>query len=123
MVTGLRHFRISTKDLNKLLSFYRDTLGLPLQEQGPGWTSLLLGPKSQLIIQDDKDSPKPKPQQGPKPARCGFGLRVDDIDALYESLKGKMRFPLEPADEPWGARTVTGFDPDGNRVDFIQEKP
>jgi catechol 2,3-dioxygenase-like lactoylglutathione lyase family enzyme len=47
---------------------------------------------------------------------------TDDLDALYEELKGKgVVFHTPPHDEPW-ERSMTAFDPDGYAVEFAQGK-
>jgi catechol 2,3-dioxygenase-like lactoylglutathione lyase family enzyme len=47
---------------------------------------------------------------------------TDDLDALYEDLKGKgVEFHTPPHDEPW-ERSMTAFDPDGYAVEFAQGK-
>jgi len=47
---------------------------------------------------------------------------TDDLDGLYELLKGKgVVFHQPPHDEPW-ERSMTAFDPDGYAVEFAQGK-
>jgi catechol 2,3-dioxygenase-like lactoylglutathione lyase family enzyme len=47
---------------------------------------------------------------------------TDDLDGLYEELKGKgVVFHQPPHDEPW-ERSMTAFDPDGYAVEFAQGK-
>ncbi|HEX4445690.1 MAG TPA: VOC family protein [Polyangiaceae bacterium] len=47
---------------------------------------------------------------------------TDDLDGLYEELKGKgVEFHQPPHDEPW-ERSMTAFDPDGYAVEFAQGK-
>jgi catechol 2,3-dioxygenase-like lactoylglutathione lyase family enzyme len=49
-------------------------------------------------------------------------LSTDDLDGLYEELKGKgVSFHQPPHDEPW-ERSMTAFDPDGYAVEFAQGK-
>ncbi len=45
---------------------------------------------------------------------------TDDLDGLYEELKGKgIPFHAPPHDEPW-ERAMTALDPDGYSVEFAQ---
>jgi len=47
---------------------------------------------------------------------------TDDLDGLYEELKGRgVEFHTPPHDEPW-ERSMTAFDPDGYAVEFAQGK-
>src|ERR1700752_1935749 len=51
-------------------------------------------------------------------------LRVDDVDATWERIKGLVpqtipEIVLEPADMPWGNRSVILRDPDGGLVNLF----
>ena len=47
---------------------------------------------------------------------------TDDLDDLYEELKGRgVEFRTPPHDEPW-ERSMTALDPDGYAVEFAQGK-
>lgn len=43
-------------------------------------------------------------------------FRVDDIDAEFERLQGKVDFVHEPEMMPWGNRSLQFRDPEGNIV-------
>ena len=44
---------------------------------------------------------------------------VDDVDALYEEIRGRGIRPAEPPETaPWGAREMLVVDADGNRLRF-----
>jgi uncharacterized glyoxalase superfamily protein PhnB len=45
---------------------------------------------------------------------------TDDLDALYDELRGNgVAFSEAPHDEPW-ERSMTALDPDGYSVEFAQ---
>ncbi|MBI5629700.1 MAG: VOC family protein [Elusimicrobia bacterium] len=125
-VAGIRGFYnviIKALDVEKVARFYSGVLGLPVHHDCPDCVVLNLGQDQWLVIHKDrKDIEDLKGAGGASASRCGFGFRVDDVDALYERLKDKVKFPKPPADEEWGARCVTGFDPEDNKIEFIQEK-
>ena len=52
-------------------------------------------------------------------------LVVEDVDAVASGLRvlGGVALLAEPADRPWGHRTVHVADPDGFVVEFAQEIP
>jgi lactoylglutathione lyase len=51
-------------------------------------------------------------------------LAVADVDAVAVALRGRgIALLSEPADRPWGHRTVHIADPDGSVVEFAQEIP
>ncbi len=118
MIKGLRLATIWSEDLNNLLPFYRDTLGLKVGIDGDGFVafgdldtpSLALGTHSEV--------------HGPNTdaARHMVGLDTDDLDADYERLKGEgVEFIEAPTDSPdGGPRIATLKDPEGNLVQLFQ---
>ena len=79
MITGLRGATTWSEDLNNLLPFYRDLLGLPVAIEIPGFAvlgklgaaTLALGTHSQVR------------GKNADPARHMVGLETDDVDAEY----------------------------------------
>ena len=46
---------------------------------------------------------------------------VADVDALFDELTEKgANIPGPPVTYPWGLRTFTVVDPEGNRLNFTQ---
>lgn len=59
------------------------------------------------------------PDRGPLPLE--LNIWVDDVDSAYEALKERgVSFLAPPADQPWGMRNATFFDPDGHRFELAQ---
>ncbi len=117
MIIGLRMATIWSEDLNNLLPFYRDTLGLKVGIEGEGFVAfgemdkpnLALGTHSELhgVTQE--------------PARHMVALDTDDLDAEYERLKAAgVEFIESPTDSPGeGPRIATLRDPEGNLVQLF----
>ena len=117
MIKGLRMATIWSEDLNNLLPFYRDTLGLKVGIEGEGFVAfgdmgrpnLALGTHSDLhgVTKD--------------PARHMVALDTDDLDAEYERLKAAgVEFIESPTDSPGeGPRIATLKDPEGNLVQLF----
>ena len=122
MVQGITSVIIKTGNVKKLAAFYTDALGVPVHHDCPECVVLELGPGQWLVVHTDNKHDDVAIGEAPKAGRCGFGLKVADVDAAYKKLKGKVNFPMPPADEEWGARTVTGFDPEGNKISFVEER-
>jgi predicted enzyme related to lactoylglutathione lyase len=116
MIKGFGGASIWSQDLNNLLPFYRDTLGLtPTMESerfvvfgdtnGP---TLGLGSHSEV---EGKNS---------DPARHMVGLTTDDVKAEYQRLKAKgVEFIEEPTDYDQIV-IATLKDPEGNLVQLFQ---
>jgi len=98
-IVKIPHVKIGTSDLRRSASFYEDTLGLKKMSEDPTYVIFdVAGVELGLGLG--------KPE---------FYLLVDDVDAAYADFKAKgAKFVGEPRDQPWGARTVTILDPDGN---------
>jgi predicted enzyme related to lactoylglutathione lyase len=119
MIKGLRSATIWSEDLNNLLPFYRDTLGLPVAIQIPGFVvlgdlgkpALALGTHSEVRGRNTD------------PARHMVGLSTDDVDGDWKRLKhAGVEFVETPTD--YGTlRIATLKDPEGNLVQLLQSLP
>ena len=109
MIKGLLGATIWSEDLNKLLPFYRDTLGLPVALQVPGFVvlgepgapALALGTHSAVH------------GRNADPARHMVGLTTNDITADWKRLKDAgVEFVEDPTD--YGNLTIATLkDPEG----------
>ncbi|MHA1566039.1 MAG: VOC family protein, partial [Alphaproteobacteria bacterium] len=73
---------------------------------------------------------KPVPATAPLPFLTEYrgglflGFEVEDVDALYETLKRKgVDITLDLADAPWGQRHFAVMDPNGVVLDFATAIP
>lgn len=48
-----------------------------------------------------------------------IGLVVEDVDAVYEQLRGRVEDLSPPRDRPFGVRELTLRDPEGHQWGFI----
>jgi catechol 2,3-dioxygenase-like lactoylglutathione lyase family enzyme len=118
MIKGLRGASIWSEDLTKnLLPFYRDTLGLKVGMDTPGFVilgepngvSLALGTHSDVH------------GKNAEPARHMVAFDVDDVRAESARLKAAgVEFVEEPNDLGNGLTMATLRDPEGNLVQLMQ---
>jgi catechol 2,3-dioxygenase-like lactoylglutathione lyase family enzyme len=118
MIKGLRGASIWSEDLTKnLLPFYRDTLGLKVGMDTPGFVilgepnvvSLALGTHSEVH------------GRNADPGRHMVALDVDDVRAEAARLKAAgVEFVEEPIDIGNGLTMATLRDPEGNLVQLMQ---
>ena len=119
MIKGLCLATIWSEDLNNLLPFYRDVVGLTPGLEAPGFVilgdpagpSLALGTHSE-VHGSSRD-----------PARHMVGLETDDIEGETSRLKSQgVEFIEEPTDAGGngGVRVATFKDPEGNLVQLLQ---
>jgi catechol 2,3-dioxygenase-like lactoylglutathione lyase family enzyme len=134
---------VSTPDLDRLVTFYRDVMGAEVVYEG-GWSKgsaiidEIVGLKDSACRQAmlklgnayleffQYESPTPEPGDPERPV-CNHGythfcIDVTDIDAEYERLKAAgVRFNCPPPKFEGGPiRATYGRDPDGNVIE-IQE--
>lgn len=116
MIKGLFGTTSWSEDLNNLLPFYRDLLGLPVAIQIPGFVvlgklgaaTLALGTHSEVH------------GRNADPARHMVALETDDVDAEWKRLKGAgVEFIEDPTDSG-RLRIATFKDPEGNLVQLLQ---
>src|SRR5262245_784630 len=111
MITGLRGASIWSEDLNNLLPFYRDVLGLEVTSETPGFVVLggvWLGTHSEVH------------GRNADPARHMIGLTSNDLTGDWNRLKNAgVEFVEDPTD--YGTvQIATLKDPDGNLVQLLQ---
>jgi len=116
MIKGLSGASIWSEDLNNLLPFYRDVLGLTVRLQTPGFVvfgeagapALALGTHSEVR------------GRNADPARHMVGLATDDLTADWKRLKAAgVEFVEDPKD--YGNLWIATLkDPEGNLLQLLQ---
>ena len=107
---------LSTPDIERSLTFWRDLLGgqvyFSFPDDGPpGYVAVQLG-GMRLGIGLDSAIERDGPIQ-----RISIWLYVDDCDAVTDHLRSAgIRVTEEPEDQVWGERMARVLDPDGNEV-------
>jgi catechol 2,3-dioxygenase-like lactoylglutathione lyase family enzyme len=142
MIRAIHHTAISTGDLERSLSFYRDLLGFREVDRfswrrGSSIVDAVTGLKDSaakvallrlenaFIELFEYESPRPK-QGDPNRPVCDHGithlcLEVTDIDAEYERLtEAGMVFHTKPVAGGRGVRATYGRDPDGNVIELLE---
>lgn len=115
---------IATRDLPRLLGFYRDLLGGTVSYEFPGpdgetvYCGLDVGTSHLGIGFDPSDAAASAPgATGATSRSMSLWVYVTDCDAVVERLRSAgATVTAEPADQPWGERVARVLDPDGNEV-------
>lgn len=109
---------VNSEDPHALGSFYRDVVGLPVDEQ-IGEHAFKVG-GSHFLIDGHSDV---KGKTG-EPARVLFNLFIDDIEAAHARLEAHGVPCIRTIErEPWGGIFSTFVDPDGNYFQLVEFKP
>ncbi len=92
-------------DMGRAVKFYRDTLGLPLKFQSPGWSEFSTG---EITLALHPASPK-------NPAGAvELGFSTGDIKNTYEELKARgVQFPMPPTQQDFGGLLAQFVDSEG----------
>ncbi len=115
---------LTVDSIERALAFYSGKLGLEVAySAAPDFAMLrhgagTIGLLSTAVAARDGVEPATAAQ------RRAFHVEftTDDLDGLYEELKGRgVEFAQPPHDEPW-ERSMTAYDPDGHCVEFAQGK-
>lgn len=116
MIKGLRVSSIWSEDLNNLLPFYRDTLGLKVGMEAPGFV-ILGDPNAPAAALGTHSEVRGKVVD---PARHIVGFDTDDIKGDCARLKSAgVEFVEEPNNQG-GVWIATFKDPEGNLVQLLQ---
>ena len=142
MIRGIHHVALHTRDLPRIVKFYRDVVGfqevsrLAWEESATAdavvgladsAATVVMLKAANLYLEIFKYSkPAPRPAQPLRPCDYGYThlcLDVTDIDAEYRRLsRAGMEFNTPPAD--FGdIRAAYGRDPDGNIVEIQETLP
>ena len=116
MINGLRGATIWSENLDNLLPFYRDLLGLPVGLQIPGF--VVLGELGKPVLALGTHSEVHG--RNTDPARHMVGLGTEDVDTEYTRLTAAgVEFVENPTD--YGSlRIATLKDPEGNLLQLLQ---
>ena len=111
--------RVFCYDWEAALTFYRDVVGFPLtySDADIGWAQFQLGPSYLGLERCDPADTEAKELVG---RFVGTSIEVDDIQDVYQRLKGKgVEFTAAPAKQPWGGTLAHFRDPEGNVITLL----
>jgi lactoylglutathione lyase len=111
------------QDLDRCMTFYRDTLGLPVTFSDAVSFAFRLEDQDFVLLtvpaaveMMGEEAVSSHLEAGHRFFLC---TDVDDVDAAYKTLTAKgVAFIKPPKDQPWGLRTAYFADPEGNLWEF-----
>jgi lactoylglutathione lyase len=123
MFSKVDYAMVIVSDMHRSVAFYRDTIGLRLKFESPGWsefetggTTLALHPGAPATAGDAAT------QSGPVAGTCSLGFSVPDLNSTYAELRERgARFVMPPTERPnEGIRLAVCIDPDGLGISFAE---
>ena len=132
MTISLQYTNVTVNDVDESLAFYRDGLGLEVQNDVASgrYRWVTLGSDAQpglgIVISEphagrskaDGDAMQELLTKGVLPMLV---FATDDLDTTFETLRASGAEVLqEPIDQPWGPRDCAFRDPSGNTVRISQ---
>ena len=123
---GINVVVLFVADVNRAKTFYRDTLGFPLQFEDPDSAYFQLTGTSLLLLSIAGAQDLLSNEAVASPGAPGAGSQlvafVENVDAVHAELSAKgVEFIREPVDREWGMRTAHFKDPDGHIWELSQE--
>jgi predicted enzyme related to lactoylglutathione lyase len=114
MKTRLFHVRANVSDLNRAIRWYEDILGFKITgtwpPELPNYAHFASEEGAVFAIMEDQKVP----------SNGRFNFTVNNVDALWESLKDKVEVVEELFDTPYGSRKFTIRDLDGNELRLVK---
>ncbi|KQS98439.1 VOC family protein [Cellulomonas sp. Leaf395] len=132
MTISLQYTNITVNDVEESLGFYRDALGLEVQNDvsSGGFRWVTLGTDAQpglgIVLsqphagrsQAEGDAIQELLTKGSLPALV---FASDDVDKVFETVRASGAEVLqEPKDQGWGPRDCAFRDPSGNEIRISQ---
>jgi lactoylglutathione lyase len=114
MLQNLSTLMVYVHDMSRSVPFYRDTLGLPLKMESPGWSEFDLGNGVALGLHAARAA-MPKSTPGWVP-----GFKVADVRAARERLMASGSTIATDLHDIPGGVVIEVADPDGNTISLEQ---
>lgn len=103
--TQFRYVIKFVADMDKAVTFYRDTLGLPLRFESPSWTEFATGETTLALHPASDMNPAGKVE---------FGFTVPDVEAFYRDMSAKgVLFSIPPKRQDFGGLLAQFVDSEG----------
>ena len=113
------------QDFDKCLTFYRDTLGLPVAQLEANFVAFKMKDQDFALQAASAAAEMFHVEAAALPTRGTDRMmlctRVDNVDAEYARLTAKgVEFITAPVDQYWGIRAAYFRDPEGNVWEMAQ---
>ena len=95
-------------DMDRAVKFYRDTMGLALKFQSPGWSEFATGETTLGLHPASGDNGAGKVE---------MGFNVPDLGKFYDEMRATgVKFPMPPKKQDFGGMLAQFEDSEGAHV-------
>lgn len=123
MFSKVDYVMVNVSDMTRSVAFYRDTLGIALKFESPGWSEFETGATILALhgVPAPVDGESAAPG-GPTAGTCSIGFSVENLDETYANLQSQgARFVMPPTvREDEGIRLAVCLDPDGLAISLAE---
>lgn len=122
MFSKVDYIMVNVSDMDRSVAFYRDTLGISIKFDSPGWSEFLTGESTLALHLSSASGDQQGQRRGPCSGTTSLGFSVKDLDATVAVLQSRgAHFVMPPMDQPdQGIRLAVCVDPDGLSISFAQ---
>ena len=103
--THLKYVIKFVSDMSKAVKFHRDTLGLQLKFESPGWSEFVTGETTLALHPASERNPAGK---------CELGFTVPDVETFFRDMRAKgVEFSMPPKKQDFGGVLAQFIDSEG----------
>ena len=104
---------VVVSDMARSVAFYRDTFGLPLKFESPGWTELATEGATLALHRGESPPADASGMRRDQAGQCRPGLSVADLDGFHRLIVERNVRCAQAPIAAFGARVAKYVDPDG----------
>lgn len=118
----INYVMVFVSDMKKSVAFYRDTVGLPLKFESPGWTEFATEGATLALHASEAPGTGREDPLMVSAGRCRPGLSVLDLNEFHARMVDSKVPCIQEPKEIFGARVAQYLDPDGLAISVGEER-
>ena len=113
---------VFVSDMRRSVTFYRDTIGMPLRFESPHWTEFETDGATLVLHLAESSAPKSADDE-PRAGSCRPGLRVPNLAEFHQRMIERNVRCLQEPTVVFGSRVAQYADPDGLTISVGESRP
>jgi lactoylglutathione lyase len=122
-IRNMDYVIVFARDLAAMRRFYADVLLFPVyRDVHPSWVEYRIGGTLLALTERGLVFNDPETPKGALSLQLAFRVTRGEVEACAEAFRTMgIAIVGEPADQPWGHRTLFVRDPDGNVIEIYAD--